>query len=348
MMVNADAIALARERRGILQKDLAELTGLSSSQVSKIESGLRLPTEDQIQRLADALNVPVEFFSQTLRRYSFGSSCTYHRKQTALPATELNRLLAEVNILRNHVEVLSSSLDITSQYQIPKYDVDDYAGDIKQIARMTREALRVPSGPIKNLVSVLESAGCIVKFMSFGTRKLDAISQWFPPTMPVFLVNADSPVDRQRFTMAHELGHLVAHESPNQEMEPQADAFASEFLMPSHEIKSMLYDLTPSSLYSLKLHWRVSMASIVRKAMDLNAISESRYRSLMVDLSKKGYRKREPDVLFPETSTLLESIIHLYEHELHYSPDDFAALLKETKDTIFRDYRVGQPNLSIA
>lgn len=61
------------------------------------------------------------------------------------------------------------------------------------------------------------------------------------------LLNADLTNDRKRWTLAHELGHLVLHSNYiDPELESQADAFAAEFLMPRHIIEPDLRDLTPS------------------------------------------------------------------------------------------------------
>lgn len=48
-----------RNKKGLSQKELAVLTGLHQSQVSKIESGNRKVTAEELQKLAAALGVTV-------------------------------------------------------------------------------------------------------------------------------------------------------------------------------------------------------------------------------------------------------------------------------------------------
>ena len=54
------------------------------------------------------------------------------------------------------------------------------------------------------------------------------------------LANRHAPAERYRFSLAHEPGHLVLHQSPGDSsvQERQADEFAAEFLMPARDIRS--------------------------------------------------------------------------------------------------------------
>ena len=102
------------------------------------------------------------------------------------------------------------------------------------------------------------------------------------------------PGDRQRFTLAHELGHLVMHDVPTEEMEDEADKFASEFLMPEAQIQGQLHALSMRKLWELKSRWKVSMAALVKRAETLGCITASQTRYLWIQLSKSGYRLEEP------------------------------------------------------
>jgi hypothetical protein len=100
----------------------------------------------------------------------------------------------------------------------------------------------VPSGPISNMVSLLEAVGVIVVNRTLFTDAQDAVSTWPRDGLgpPLMLVNLGLAPDRERFTMAHELGHLIMHALPEDDQETQADRFASEFLAPADEIAPQL------------------------------------------------------------------------------------------------------------
>ena len=62
--------------------------------------------------------------------------------------------------------------------------------------------------------------------------------------MPVlFFVNEEAPADRQRHTLAHELGHMVLHTTTlklDDEMECEADEFAGAFMLPAEEVRNQV------------------------------------------------------------------------------------------------------------
>src|SRR5437588_10942690 len=109
------------------------------------------------------------------------------------------------------------------------------------------------------------------------------------------------PPDPERYSLAHELGHLVGHSAPHPTMEEEANRFASEFLMPAADIRASLHDITIPRLAALKRYWKVSMAALLRRAYELGTINERRYRFMNIQLSKAGYKMREPIETDPPT-----------------------------------------------
>ncbi len=188
--------------------------------------------------------------------------------------------------------------------------LDPIVTDPAGAARIARMQWRLRSGPVRNLVGWLESAGCIVIEEDFGTRRVDGLSQWIEGH-PVILVNSTSPTDRKRFTLAHELGHLVLHsEWFTDEPEDEADQFAAEFLMPGDVIRPELRNLSLGKLHALKRYWMVSMQALIERAYQLGVLSRSDRTRLYKRLSARGWRKSEPlsDVLPPETPALTAEI----------------------------------------
>ena len=151
------------------------------------------------------------------------------------------------------------------------------------------------------------------------SRKFDAQSQWFKRLPPIFFINKDTPSDRLRFTLAHEIGHVVMHRHPTNNMEGEANQFASEFLMPRREI---LPDLTPFSLeraLRLKLKWKVSIAALIMRAFDLDVITKSQKRRYFTQLSAAGYRITEPVSIPDETPSIIRQLIKVCQCDHGYS-----------------------------
>ncbi len=114
------------------------------------------------------------------------------------------------------------------------------------------------------MVKLIEAAGGIVVYCDLKTRDLDALSHRVEGLPPLIFINSNLSGDRARFTLAHEIGHLVLHSIPDDDgsMEEQADMFAADLLMPGPEIRHQLVNLNMEKLARLKAFWKVSMQSV--------------------------------------------------------------------------------------
>lgn len=325
--VNPEMIILARESRGLTQTDLAARLAVTQGRVSKMEAGLLAVPEGLLVRLADSLGYPPSFFYQAGQRMSTGIAEVFHRKRCDVQKRVLEQVYAMIEVRLRHLAILLRSVDIANFDT--RLDADEYDGRVEEIAQLVRATWRVPRGPIKNLISLLENVGIIVIPIDFRTRKIDAIYRSEPHLPPVFFVNTESPKDRLRFSLAHELGHLIMHAYPGPDMERQADRFAAEFLLPERDIKGDLHDLTLQRLAVLKRYWRVSMAAILHRAQDLKSITDNQARYLWSQMSRAGYRTREPVELDDngEVPSLLAEIIAMHREDLDYSAADLSEVL---------------------
>ena len=98
------------------------------------------------------------------------------------------------------------------------------------------------------------------------------------------------------------------HSSKNAEHE--ANTFASAFLMPERDVRAEIpRDLAISQLIEKKHRWNVSLAALVYRLRKLGKLTEARYRSLYIQMGKRGYRKDEPSPMLPLQSTLWEKVL---------------------------------------
>lgn len=325
---NYKMITLARESRGLSQTDLASKSGISQGKISKVESGILALSADELQEVAQCLQYPISFFHRSHRTYGVGLGEFYHRKKQSVSQKQLNKVYAKIEIRRMELIQLFNSVDM-EKTNFFHMDPDQVNGNVEEVARTVRATWRIPRGPIDSVIDNIEEAGGLIIPFDFEGLKIDAISMWTPELPPLFFVNMDRPMDRIRFTLCHEIGHMIMHATPPGEaydIEEQADRFASEFLMPGSEIGPSLSNLTITRLPSLKLHWKVSMSAIIMTAKNLGRISQSKARYLWVQLSNAGYRTHEPDYLEParEKPSLLDEIVHLHTDQLHYNTEDFS------------------------
>lgn len=323
-------LVLARRSRGLTQEELAQRSGVTRALLAYYENGVRPIPDHALSSLANALDYPVGFFCQNQVLLGAGGDAIYHRKRQSLPAKALYHAHACAEVRR--LEITTLLRPVSEGFStVPEYPVDIY-GDPARIARTMRAAMNIPPGPVSNLTATLERNGFVVVAHSFQSSLLDGFSQK-PAYPPCFIhLNEELPPDRWRWTLAHELGHLVMHrelmESPRL-MEEQANQFASEFLTPAYEIAPQLAGLTFQKLAGLKMEWKVSMQALIMRAYYLNLISDRQRQSMFTQMAKSGYRTREPATLDPpvEKPTLMVEMARRHCTEFGYTQEELTNLL---------------------
>ncbi len=331
---NPHMLALARDARGLTQPELTALLPITQGTLSKYETGVKLPPDEFADIAGNALGFPKSFFYQPDRPYGFPPF--HYRKRKKLSAKALGRIVAEMNIRRMHVRKMLPSYSLKTNRFIPEIDRDEYSSskkghlDVEDVARVVREAWMVPSGPIENMIELLEENGGIVIPCDFGTDLLDAMSQRIDGMPVLFFVNIHAPADRVRHTLAHELGHMVLHTIALQDdaaMEAEADAFAGAFLLPAEEVKPQLRRFDLRQLANMKGYWKVSMAAIAVRADRLGLITAYQSRTFWMEMSRLGYRKREPNEPAREYPVFLKRMVQYFIKDLGYTHKDMAMLL---------------------
>lgn len=200
-----------------------------------------------------------------------------------------------------------------------------------------RLELGLGSEPIQNMTGVLEEAGVIVIPEDLDTAKIDAIAGWPADGAPIILVSTRAPGDRQRFTLAHELGHAYLHDGTGDDQEAEADRFASAFLYPTSAALSELPNASLSSLVALKAKWGMSIAALARRSRDLGLMSSSEYRDFNIRLSTTGMHRLEPYPLIAEQPTMIRNILNDFLARGH-TLDSVAGQAGMTTESFIRNF----------
>jgi Zn-dependent peptidase ImmA (M78 family)/transcriptional regulator with XRE-family HTH domain len=320
------------------QSTLAEETQMSQAEISKFETGMRIPTDEQVRRIASRLEFPNEFFCLSESKRDFGSGCIYyHRKRESAREGKLRELLALINVRRIQIKQLLPAVKTKNEYEFESLDIDEHAG-ATGVAQSLRALWKIPPGPVSSVIQVIENAGGIILRSNFGTDKIDALSQWLPGMPPIFLINDRIPTDRMRWTLIHELGHIIMHRFPTDNMEREADDFAAEFLMPANQIKPQLHSISLARLASLKPHWRVAMSALLRRAADLGMITPRAKKYLWMQMGMHGYKKHEPVEIPPEEPTLLSELLDFHQETLGHDACVLSQIMRVKESELRRTY----------
>lgn len=326
---NADMLVSAREEAGLTQGELAEAMGVTQGTVSKVENGQLPPTKEFLEKAAAILGFRSSYFYRRPRHHQL--PLTFYRKKAKLPAIALKRIHATVIRKRVDLEDLLRSAEVPKN-RVPSIDLKASGRSAADAARDVRIRWNLPRGPIDDLTSELEDRGVVIISLDFGTDLSDGLSTFEPSDglPPVVFLNNRCPADRARFTLAHELGHIVLHHHlvyPPDECEGEADAFASEFLMPEADIRGFLGRLDLETAAALKQAWKVSIAALVMRAAQLDRISEARKRSLFIELGKRGWRAREPVELPSEEPTVYTELAQFHIEDLQFTEEQLSEVL---------------------
>jgi Zn-dependent peptidase ImmA (M78 family)/DNA-binding XRE family transcriptional regulator len=300
---NPRRLTLVRERKGLSKSELAKLIDVDLRTVVAYESGEFCPSPETLHRLERALGFPASFFE--------GEDL-----EKPLPDVASFRSLSRLKPIRRDMALAQGAIALylnhwlESKFELPDADLPDLSRERspEEAASAIRQIWGLGELPIRNVVHLLEAKGIRVFSLAIDTREVDAFSMWRENTPFVFLNNNKSS-ERSRYDAAHELGHLLLHRhgSPQgREAEREADVFAGAFLMPRANViaRSPRFP-TVNDLVRLKRIWTVSVAALNYRLHEVGMMSEWQYRTLSIQIAKRGYRTYEPDEAPRETSQML-------------------------------------------
>ncbi|MDE2717412.1 MAG: XRE family transcriptional regulator [Chloroflexota bacterium] len=328
-----DRIRVARELRGLTQRDVVERMGhtISPPALSQIEAGKIRPSPATAERLAVTLEVPLAFFSAQWP--AGGQPLTYFRNLRSTSVRERRRASAQALLLSDFVAALEQHVRIP-EIAVPTLQAPRGAAreEIEDIAQQVRNVWNLGHEPVPHVVRSLERHGIVVARLRMGDSTVDAFSIRIG-RRPLVLLTDDKSDNyvRSRFDASHELGHLVMHrgvEPGTKEIEQQAHNFAAAFLLPEASARDELpgrLDATDwSRLAEMKSRWGISIAALLFRARALRIISADAYQSAMRYMSFRGWRRQEPgdrEMGAPEAPLLLERSVRRAEVEAGLSTE---------------------------
>jgi Zn-dependent peptidase ImmA (M78 family)/transcriptional regulator with XRE-family HTH domain len=331
---------IARQAAMMRKKDLAEKVGVSAAAVSQYENGTTTPSSRVAASIALALGQPVAFFVADRPLGEATATLPHFRSLRSTTKQERDRAFAHALFTWELTQVMQRyvrlpGLDLPEDLGLRP---EDPPSDVERSARQAREALGLGSGPIPNVVRLLESRGVVCTRLPAQTRRVFAFSCEFPERPVVVLAAERFHRAAGRFDAGHELAHLLMHhdaEPGTHAVERQANIFASEFLAPGSEI----VDDLPSradwrQLLHLKEVWGISIQALLYKARSLAVMPEHTYRRAVTELNARGWRKEEPgDDGQSEQPVLLATALRVIEDQ-GTSVEELANIARLPADTV--------------
>ena len=308
----------ARVIKGMSMKELcSKMNNLVSKQtISKYESGKMLPNTTNLISLANALDVMPDYL---LRPFSVSLDRIAFRKKSKLSVKEENSIKERIrDKIERYIEV-EEILNINSNFSNPiKNNSVNAPSDIYRIVAELRDAWQLGQDGIPYVIEMLEER-CVKVIEMDAPDTFDGLSGVVGDHKPIIVLNKNFPVERKRFTIMHELGHLLLNfdESlPQKEVERFCNLFANEMLISHDVFKKLLgefrHDISLNELRAIQSNFGLSVEAQMFKAKQLNIISDSRYKYFCITKNQNPAFKEqvEKSTYHEEVSTRFESLIY--------------------------------------
>ncbi|HEX2243205.1 MAG TPA: ImmA/IrrE family metallo-endopeptidase [Gammaproteobacteria bacterium] len=305
-MLTPCRLSLARKRRRLTKKALAEFLGITPHTVLRYESGEICPPDDVVKRISKFLNFPEAFFSAD-EIEELSTDAASFRSLSSTSAKDRDAALAAGTIAFLFADW------VEERFGLPQEDLIDLSDEEPEVAaRSLRQKWGLGERPVRNMVHLLEAKGVRVFSLAENTKTVDAFSVWRAGKPYIFL-NVFKTPERSRFDAAHELGHLVLHRHGgpyDRGTEKEADRFASSFLMPSADVLA----ITPRvrhlrQIVQAKRRWAVSVFALIYRLHALGIITDWHYRTFCIQATEYGYRDNEPNGIAREQSLVWRDVL---------------------------------------
>jgi len=281
----------ARRLTMMTKQTLAAKVGVSPASIGQYESGVHSPGPLVVRGLAEALDVPLEFFAPDRPLTSLDSSDAHFRSLRSTTVGQRNKALAFTEQVWELTHALERWVEFPA-VNLPSLDVHRDRESTRADLRMAAEELRIAWGvpldePFPHLTRTAETNGVVVVFAAFAgdgeKQRIDAFST-SRLSRPVVVTPPDRAegVYKHRFNLAHELGHLLLHrEEIHGELviEREANAFAGELLMPERVMRNVLKARVDwDALGKLSHRWGVEIKALVYRSRELGILSDAAAR----------------------------------------------------------------------
>lgn len=294
----------ARKMAGMSLQALADALDnkVTKQALSKYELGSMKPQVSILIELGNVLSVKPEFF---LRENLLEFGEVSFRKQKSLAKVKQDAILERAKDYVSRYLEIESILGVAKEFVNPlsKETISTYQ-EVENASKVLRKLWELGSGPIPNVTAMLEMVGVRVMLIE-ETDKIDGFATFSSSGIPVVVINkANRSVERVRFTIVHELAHILLVFSPevsrNENLvEKLCHYFASCFLLPTNALLGRMNGkrrdyIAIKELITIKELYGISIRAIVYRLKQIKVISENYYTRWIVYMSKTYGSKKEP------------------------------------------------------
>ena len=282
-------IKSARKLRALSQQKLADEVEVSKQMISKYEKGQSVPSSSVLIKLAKSLKLSMDYFF-TSPAVEFGE--INFRKKSRLSVKRLDSIKEEVKLkLSNYLEIENIlQIDNIFDSATQKRKVNTVE-DIENVVQSIREDWEIGIDPIHNITQILEDQKIKVIEIAEEKNLIDGMATLIDGKYAVIVVNENFGIERKRFTLLHELGHLILDlpDCDNKEEENYCNRFASEFLFPKSAVLKEFGDkirrVSSQELIEAQIKYGISIQAITYRLVEVGIMTKSRQQQFYKQIS---------------------------------------------------------------
>lgn len=333
----------ARALNGLSQQEIADRIGITKQMISKYENGIALPSSRILLQLSRIFNVKLDyFFSKNI----VDLGVINFRKKSSFSKKKQESLKEKIRIqLQNYIQIENIlSIDSTFNNIIQNEQIANLL-DIESVVLKIRNAWEIGLDPIHNIIQLLEDQEIKVIELYDVDDKFDGLATFVNEKFPIIVVNGNFPVERKRFTLLHELGHLLLN-LPDCDVKTQenfCNKFAAEFLFPKKmvvkEFGGYRDKVSLRELIEAQKKYGISIRAAMYRLVDASIISEKRNIDFYKKINSDPKLKKEvdqPRFETPEKSNRFEQLIYRALSQELITLSKAASLLNEDLEKLKR------------
>lgn len=270
----------ARKLKQLSMQEVADELGVSKQMISKYENGSSMPTSTKLIKLSNLFGLKIDYF---FRSFKIELGEVNFRKKSSFPIKKQNALKEQIKIeLENYLYVEDSlSIDFIFSNPINNLIIKSFK-EVENAVSQLRTVWEIGFDPIHNIIQILEDNK--IKIIEIDEDdKFDGLATYIDDKYPVIVLNKNFPVERKRFSLLHELGHLILNISEDTVLDEEliCNKFASEFLISNNilinELGGIRNNITYNELISIQEKYGISIQAVVYKLKEIGIINKNQH-----------------------------------------------------------------------
>lgn len=279
----------SRIHKGLSLQEVADNIGVSKQMINKYELGRSVPTSEKLIALSRLFNQKIDYFFRkpevTIGEISF-------RKKSKFGTKKVNSLKEEIRIQIENYLFVENICNVSNTFENPLKNISiQDEQEVKSAVNSLRNYWNIGQDAIHNIIELLEYNHIKVIEVDDNSQKFDGLATVIDDKYHIIVITKAMPIERKRFTLLHELGHLLLPIADLEEklQEKFCNVFASEMLLSEANLISELGNqrsrISFEELKNVQEKYGISISAIVYKLGEIRIMSLERVKKFYQNLN---------------------------------------------------------------